>query len=66
MTAQPERAFNTYPDAFDYCRERNRPVLVIVGEKVAKLMPSGAAYEKGYTMAEVALMRAALAAAEKP
>lgn len=63
--AGPERAFDNYPDAFDYCRERNRPVLVIVGDKVTKLMPSGCAYEKGYNPDQVAAMRAVIATSKK-
>lgn len=41
------RRFDTFQEAFDYCRESNRPVMVfIVGEKW-RLFPSGRAEKVG-------------------
>ena len=34
--------FETWPEAYDYCREVNCPVVVIVGDERAKIFPSGA------------------------
>ena len=33
--------FPTWPDAFDYCREANRPVVFRIGGEVWKIYPSG-------------------------
>lgn len=35
--------FDTFQDAFDYCREAGRPVVVWINGKRWKLYPSGAA-----------------------
>jgi hypothetical protein len=37
------KRFDDYSDAFDYCRDSNRPVKVRVGNEIAKLFPSGRA-----------------------
>lgn len=39
------KEFETLTDAFDYCRERNAPVVVIVNKQFWKLFPSGKAIE---------------------
>lgn len=33
--------FDTWPEAFDACREANRPLVVCVDGEVAKIFPSG-------------------------
>lgn len=40
MTKTIER-FADWSDAFDHCRECNRPILAIVGDEEAKIFPSG-------------------------
>lgn len=37
------REFDNFPDAFDYCRDANYPVRVIINGEVWKLFPSGTA-----------------------
>jgi hypothetical protein len=37
------QTFATWPDAFDWCRERDAPVIAQVGDEVLRIFPSGAA-----------------------
>ena len=42
------KQFNTWEEAFDYCRERNCPVIIKVDGETAKIFPSGAAKTLDY------------------
>lgn len=35
------KEFSTWSDAYDHCREANRPVVVTVGGECRKIYPSG-------------------------
>ena len=35
------KTFDDFPEAFDYCREKDQPVVVIVAGERWKLYPSG-------------------------
>lgn len=37
------KSYEEFPEAFDYCRECDRPVVVIVGKEKWKFYPSGGA-----------------------
>jgi len=37
------KVFGNFNDAFDYCREKNRPVTVYIGSELWRLFPSGRA-----------------------
>lgn len=37
----PVMQFETWPDAFDFCRDADRPIVVSVGGEVRKIYPSG-------------------------
>lgn len=39
----PYRAFNTFWEAFEFCREMGYPVMVVVRGQLYKLFPSGKA-----------------------
>jgi len=45
--------FEEMTDAFDYCREINKPIHVCVDQKIVKLFPSGRAEETGKTCSTV-------------
>ena len=45
MTAH--KWFAAFDEAFDYCRETGHPVVVLVGNEVWKLYPSGRAVFRG-------------------
>lgn len=36
------KRFENFPDAFDYCREVNIPVIIFADDKKFKIFPSGA------------------------
>jgi len=37
------KAFDTFPEAFDYCREKGTPVIVLIAGDKWKIFPSGLA-----------------------
>lgn len=39
------KTFEDFPDAFDYCREKDQPVVVLVAGEEWKLYPSGSAVQ---------------------
>ena len=41
MKTQTRKEFETFSSAFDYCREANQPVVVVVEGETWKLYPSG-------------------------
>lgn len=45
------RSFQTFQDAFDYCREKGCPVYVFVEGKRYKLYPSGKAHPRPWALA---------------
>ena len=40
--------FDSWPEAFDTCRERNRPIHVAVKGKIQKIYPSGSGLDIGF------------------
>lgn len=38
-------SFDTWSEAYDTCRERNRPLVVLVDDVTNKIFPSGAYHE---------------------
>ncbi len=54
------KRFESWQDAFDYCREKNHPVILFVKDEKVKLFPNGWINyfdESGEKIREIALSR---------